>query len=94
MPQRSDVAQLLGPQGTLTGGADLVWTGGSAVATTLLNRSLRAQGSDRAAAVVEILVGGIITLNLAAVKGPEVATLRNVALGTTIGGLTYLFGQL
>lgn len=88
------MAQLLGPQGTLTGGADLIWTGGSAVGVTLLNRALRPQGSDVAAAVIEILVGGIIALNLAAVRGPEVATLRNVSLGTAIGGLTYLFGRI
>ena len=93
MPQR-DIAELLGPQGTLTGGADLFWTGGAAVGTTLLNRSLRAQGNDVTAAVLEILIGGIITMNLAAVRSSEVATLRNVALGTTLGGLTYLFGRL
>ena len=93
MPQR-DIATLLGPQGTLTGAADLIWAGGSAVAATLINRSLRPAGNDGIAAILEILIGGVITLNLAAVKGPEVATLRNVAFGTTLGGLTYLFGRL
>ena len=93
MPQR-DIATLLGPQGTLTGGADLVWAGGSAVATTLINKSLRPAGNDIVAAILETIIGGVITLNLAAVRGSEVATLRNVAFGTTLGGLTYLFGRL
>jgi len=82
--------QTAGP-GALTGGADMAVVIGTSAGTVLWNKAQRANGSDTLWAVAELLVGGVVAMNVATAGAPH---LRNVSLGIAVGGATYLIDKL
>lgn len=92
---RSRVRSGLGPQGSLTGGSDLIWMAGSTTATVILNKMKAKENADTAWAIGEVLLGGLVAMSLSGStskthKLGTAPTLLNVSLGVTMAGLSYL----
>lgn len=96
------LADTLGFQGALTGGADMVWTLGSAALAVLWNKHKSKEGKDTSWALGEILIGSVVAMSLAETtpvlaKGDDrigtAPTLLNIALGVSVAGLTYILAR-
>ena len=93
---KRSVGEKLGPQGTLTGGSDMLWVMGSAATAITINKWKARQNADIAWAIGEILLGGLVAMSLSqtgAAKEQKLGTaptLLNASLGVSVAGLTYL----
>lgn len=90
--RRADILSVLGPQGTLTGGADIIWVAGSSLLWSLFLRTRQATGTDMAWAALSGALGGLLAMQLAGVQ--QTTTLRNVSFGITSGAAAYIASRL